>query len=194
MKSIQSLLFCFSVVAFFQSCALTDHTPQPTVDFTVSQESEGKVVFNLITSNTNSYLWNFGDGESSTEKSPAHIYKRNGKYMVTVTGTGNEGEATAKKEISITNITGSAVFYTIDANGNPSDVFVDGVKIGTTKWAYRVIPPRCGVDEAPTAYKLTEGTHSYEIINIRTEARPVIRGTFTVIGGECTRQHYYFYW
>lgn len=192
MKAIQHLVFCLVTVVFFQSCTQDDHSPKPTASFTAVQESEGKVTFNLTSSNTHSYLWNFGDGDTSTDKSPTHTYKRNGKYAVTVTASGNEGDASEKKEISVTNITGSAVFYTYDAMGNPSDVFVDGVKIGTTASAFRVIPPRCGLDGAPTAYKLTEGTHSYEIINVRTTARPVIRGTFTVIGGECTRQHYYF--
>ncbi len=32
----------------------------------------------------NSYLWDFGDGESSTEKAPSHVYQRAGAFDVIV--------------------------------------------------------------------------------------------------------------
>ena len=41
--------------------------------------------------NGNSYKWYFGDGDSSTEVSPSHVYSQEGKYSVTLityTGTG----------------------------------------------------------------------------------------------------------
>lgn len=31
------------------------------------------------------YLWDFGDGETSTESNPTHIYSRPGKYTVSLT-------------------------------------------------------------------------------------------------------------
>ena len=31
------------------------------------------------------YIWNFGDGKSSTEENPVHIYKSPGKYSVSLT-------------------------------------------------------------------------------------------------------------
>ena len=39
-------------------------------------ESVGKI---------NSWIWDFGDGESSTEKNPIHQYKKPGKYVVVLT-------------------------------------------------------------------------------------------------------------
>jgi PKD repeat protein len=31
-----------------------------------------------------SYLWHFGDGHTSTEAEPSHIYEKSGKYTVTL--------------------------------------------------------------------------------------------------------------
>jgi PKD repeat protein len=31
-----------------------------------------------------SYLWNFGDGHTSTEAEPSHVYENTGKYSVTL--------------------------------------------------------------------------------------------------------------
>ena len=51
----------------------------------------GKIVaFNSIGTvdpdgDTLSYLWNFGDGTTSTENNPTHIYQSAGKYLVTLT-------------------------------------------------------------------------------------------------------------
>jgi immune inhibitor A len=44
-----------------------------------------------------SWLWDFGDGESSTEQNPVHIYKSTGPYTVTLTATGAAGPVTTSK-------------------------------------------------------------------------------------------------
>ena len=41
--------------------------------------------------NINSRLWDFGDGDSSTEQHPIHTYTEAGSYTVTLTVTGDEG-------------------------------------------------------------------------------------------------------
>ena len=40
---------------------------------------------------TISYLWNFGDGNTSTTKNPKHIYAKTGKYLVTLTASSSIG-------------------------------------------------------------------------------------------------------
>jgi Zn-dependent metalloprotease len=49
-----------------------------------------KVFFNNASSNASTYLWDFGDGETSTAMSPEHIYKNSGSYKVTLTAKGCE--------------------------------------------------------------------------------------------------------
>lgn len=47
--------------------------------------------------NINSRLWDFGDGDSSTEQHPMHTYAEAGSYTVTLTVTGNEGSDSESK-------------------------------------------------------------------------------------------------
>ncbi|MCB0525426.1 MAG: PKD domain-containing protein [Saprospiraceae bacterium] len=51
------------------------------------------VYFSSLDSNATgvSYLWDFGDGTSSTEESPTHTFAQNGFYLITLTVTGSDG-------------------------------------------------------------------------------------------------------
>ena len=56
----------------------------PTAAFTYVKE--GNVVeFTNASSNATSYLWDFGDGATSTDLNPVHIYAGDGDYTVTLT-------------------------------------------------------------------------------------------------------------
>lgn len=63
-----------------------------TVQFTSSaKDADGQVV---------GYNWTFGDGESSSQASPSHLYKSAGNYTARLTVSDNQG-ATASAEIVI---------------------------------------------------------------------------------------------
>ena len=47
--------------------------------------------------NISSRLWNFGDGDSSTEQHPTHTYAEAGSYTVTLTVTGDDGSDSESK-------------------------------------------------------------------------------------------------
>ncbi len=56
---------------------------KPTADFSVS--SNGLTAeFTDLSSLADSWLWNFGDGNSSNEQNPAHTYDTEGTYLVEV--------------------------------------------------------------------------------------------------------------
>ncbi|MCL2072372.1 MAG: PKD domain-containing protein [Marinilabiliaceae bacterium] len=58
-----------------------------------------QVTFINTTQNGNTYLWNFGDGNTSTEINPTHIYENFGTYTVTLFADGGVcGEGTEIKE------------------------------------------------------------------------------------------------
>jgi len=52
-----------------------------------------------------SWNWTFGDGTYSTEKNPVHVYKKSGKYSVTLTlnETGNKTAVTKSSYITVSN-------------------------------------------------------------------------------------------
>lgn len=60
-------------------------TPGLTIDFTVDTSNascSGEVQFRDITGNATSWLWDFGDGSTSTLQNPSHLYSSNGLYTV----------------------------------------------------------------------------------------------------------------
>jgi hypothetical protein len=58
----------------------------PLVNFTTAPAGL-TVTFNNTSLNTDSYLWDFGDGFTSTEISPVHTYAAPGTYTVILAGT-----------------------------------------------------------------------------------------------------------
>lgn len=62
--------------------------------------ADDQVAFTALTHSAVSWLWDFGDGETSTEQNPVHIYADGGYYNVILTATGSDG-STASNEIDI---------------------------------------------------------------------------------------------
>lgn len=62
----------------------------PSVGFTSNQSTSDYLEYTFTNSSTNaaSYLWDFGDGNTSTEESPTHVYATAAEYTVTLTATG----------------------------------------------------------------------------------------------------------
>lgn len=101
---------------------------------------------NFTTGHIIRYLWDFGDGGTSLEKSPTHTYLTEGKYTVklnVVTSTGAQGIATKTEYITVDNDESTPFFYVesvsqpysvktaseLTASGTPTEpkefVFVD---------------------------------------------------------------------
>jgi PKD repeat protein len=82
------------------SCGKEDKTPAPTVQISFSVDGY-QVAFTALTTNADTYAWDFGDGETSTEQNPTHTYAMSGKYTVKLTVTGKGGTADATTEVEI---------------------------------------------------------------------------------------------
>lgn len=61
--------------------------PAPVVNFT-SNSNYLATTFTNTSTNSNSYLWDFGDGNTSTETHPTHIFEEEGSYTVCLTAFG----------------------------------------------------------------------------------------------------------
>ena len=68
--------------------------PLPTASFTVSAEDEGDGYLARLSNESagaTAWLWNFGDGNTSVEKDPNHLYETKGDYTITLTSTSADG-------------------------------------------------------------------------------------------------------
>ena len=83
------------VIIFTQTVACEKQSKEPPLaSFTISDELAriGDVIsFQNTSEGANSFDWDFGDGSSSTEENPDHIYAANGTYQVTLKATNSGG-------------------------------------------------------------------------------------------------------
>jgi gliding motility-associated-like protein len=125
-------------------CTLTDSVQviiidaNHNLDFTPEIQCDGNtVVFRNTSTNAFGFLWNFGDGTTSTEENPTHKYAATGDYTVTLTLSFDAAcRKTASKAISIT--TGTSIDLKVPNNkttcGEDVTLTAEG-KPGTTfRW------------------------------------------------------------
>ena len=65
----------------------------PAVEFEIVSQDMGTISFNSTISGGNSILWDFGDGNTSTEENPTHTYEEAGTYTVMLEVTNECGTA-----------------------------------------------------------------------------------------------------
>lgn len=88
LKFLYTILAPAALLFMFTSCEKDKEVDYgPDILFTTAIDGY-KVTFNNTTE-ASTYKWDFGDGTTSTEKSPVHQYARKGKYVPTLTITAN---------------------------------------------------------------------------------------------------------
>ncbi len=93
-----NVLFVLLLMAGFSSCK--KDTPAPTAEFTFVVDGSD-VTFTSVVKNANTYMWDFGDGTTSTDALPVHTYAVSGTYTVTLTVKGDGGEITTTNDVQI---------------------------------------------------------------------------------------------
>ncbi len=116
----------------------------PAADFSASPTSGPaplNVQFTDPSSGTpTSWLWNFGDGSTSTQQNPSHVYGSPGSYTVSLTASNSAGQGTVTKSgcISVTAGTLVANFSASPRTGKPplTVSFTDQSSGKPTGWAW----------------------------------------------------------
>src|SRR5690554_127813 len=132
----------------FTSCSddddnkLEDVQPIADFEFVVDMDNPLLVRFTNISINAQSLVWDFGDGNTSADKNPEHVYPKGGEYTVTLTATNGEETDSAEKKVLIE----EDKFYPVGNvfNGNDMD--------DPDAWTVYA-----GADE-PIEYTWTDGT------------------------------------
>ncbi len=75
--------------------------PIASFQFEVDEADFLKVTFTNFSQNATSYSWDFGDGESSTDENPVHIFAAAGSYDIVLTAINDKGEATSTKKVAL---------------------------------------------------------------------------------------------
>ena len=78
--------------------------PTARFNYTVDADNGLLVNFTNASLNADTYSWDFGDGESSTETSPSHTYAADGTYDVTLTATNSGGSNSVTNQLELTSV------------------------------------------------------------------------------------------
>lgn len=94
-----SALVVVALALFSTACSNSDDAaPEepPRAIFSFSVTNNTTVTFSNFSVGGNSYLWDFGDGSTSTDENPTHVYTTDGTFTIklTVVNTGGSAETT----------------------------------------------------------------------------------------------------
>jgi large repetitive protein len=99
------LLVFFGALALSSDCNRGNNTSdKPSARFSISGyevPTPCTITFINISTNATSYLWNFGDGATSTLSNPTHTYVFNGSYLLKLKATGPSGVDSVCKLVAI---------------------------------------------------------------------------------------------
>lgn len=98
---LMSVIFMAAVYTLMSSC--DDSNDSPTFPFHAeiySTIAGNQVAFQGLTHSAVSWSWDFGDGKTSTEQNPVHVYDDGGYYVATLTAKDSKG-ATITQSVNL---------------------------------------------------------------------------------------------
>ncbi len=97
----RSVLFFLLTIFFASSCTKEEVRPTFPLSATIFNSVVDKqVAFTALTHSANSWSWDFGDGTTSTEQNPVHVYESGGYYLATLTASDDNGN-TVTDEVNL---------------------------------------------------------------------------------------------
>lgn len=95
------LIFLGLSISILISCSKEEARPTFPLSAEIFHSVDGKqAAFTALTHSAVSWSWDFGDGNTSTEQNPVHVYDQGGYYIVSLTVTDSKG-ASVTKEVKL---------------------------------------------------------------------------------------------
>ena len=152
-------IYGFICLSVFLTACSEDEATQTTnsrASYTfVREAAQGRITFINTSQSADEFMWNFGDGTSSTLKNPVKTFDVTGEYLVTLTAknTKNGTSSTFSSTISVFIFQGGLVL-----NGDFSG--------GTSSWNFGVANPM------PEGWLVTENGNTYASVNVTAAGNP----------------------
>jgi parallel beta-helix repeat protein len=136
------------------------------------------------------YEWDFGDGSTSTNENPTHIYKSAGEYTVTLTVSSATGTDTVTGTIVVTGGSigpGSRVSARFTASPTagraPLAVQFTDCSTGAEEWTWDFGDGTNSAEQNPVHVYTSTGTHKVTLTISGADGSATTTGTVMVIGG-----------
>ena len=134
----------------------------PTASFTFN-ETGNVISYNNTSTNANTYLWTFGDGETSMDENPSHTYADDGTYIVTLEATNACGTVATQETVTI--ITPVTAGFSADITSGCAGLevqFTDASSNNVTGWNWTFAggTPSTSTEQNPMVIYNTPGTYA----------------------------------
>jgi len=110
--------------------------PVSSFQFQIDETNFQQVTFTNFSTNADSYSWDFGDGNTSTEENPVYVYDASGTFTVVLTATNSIDSRTSSKDVTITDPNEA----TVNLTGDVSKVWKLSRNIGDEEYPLVVGP------------------------------------------------------
>lgn len=146
-----------------------------------------EVDFTNTTVEGESFVWDFGDGNTSTDESPIHTYAEEGDYTVVLTATNSCGTTTSSMVVSINALPTAGIDAETTSGCGPLTVqFNDASSSNVTSWSWTFEGgnPAASTDENPIVEYNMPGTYNVqlEVTSVAGTDMVVINDFIEVIG------------
>lgn len=133
----------------------------PTANFSYSK-NELTVSFSNSSTHAQSYIWKFGDGQTSTTKNPSHTYSKYGSYNVTLTAT-NVSKSSVKTQI-ITLIEGAPKAHFTYKTAHPLKVVLTNNSANASSYVWDFGDGTTSTEQNPTHRYKTLGVYKVKLL------------------------------
>lgn len=121
---LKMVMTVFVVTMTVMSCeddAATPKAPLAFFTYEVDADNSQLIVFTNETEDGDTYLWDFGDGTTSTDESVSHEYAAAGDYTVKLTATNAGGDNAHSEDITVMSAAPGNVNVNVIVNGELND-------------------------------------------------------------------------
>lgn len=122
------LLILLGLCWFLPACERNEDTSPPVVLLSAHFTSESsavrtgsQVIFTNRSQNADSFTWDFGDGETSTEINPIHTYQSSGNYLIKLKALNDTETDSCSSEITVRDNEITVMSYNIAFSGGAVD-------------------------------------------------------------------------
>ena len=139
---------------------VVDDVPEASFSSIVNGAS---VDFTNATTNATSYLWDFGDNNTSMDENPSHTYAMDGVYTVTLTASNACGDVTVTEVVTIVTPPSAGFNADITSGCAPLTVqFMDTSSDNTEEWLWTFEggDPATSTDQNPVVVYNTPGIYA----------------------------------
>jgi PKD repeat protein len=122
-----------------QTCqeVMTAVVAAPAAGFTFEDQGQGAFAFtDASTNDPTSWLWDFGDGNTSTMQNPSHTFAATGSYTVCLTATNSAGSDQTCQEVMTMVVVAPAAGFTFEDQGQGAFAFTDASTNDPTSWLW----------------------------------------------------------